>query len=118
MAKPSGLELRFQPTVSSPMFTVAQQTSSMIVGCGVWEAGVALIFWLAKNPRYITNKRVLELGAGCGQTAIAAGVLGAKSVVVTDLDEVSRAMLSATRPLRRRLRCSACHGTTKPTSRL
>ena len=88
MAKPGGAELLFQPTVSSPIVSIAQRSSSGIVGCGVWEAGVALIFYLAKNQKYVANKAVLELGAGCGQTGIAAAVLGAKSVVLTDQKEV------------------------------
>lgn len=88
MAKPPGAEIAFQPSVSCPWLSVAQSTSSRVVGQGVWEAGVALIFWLAKNSRFIAKKRVLELGAGCGQTGVAAAALGASLVVVTDLDEV------------------------------
>ena len=41
--------------------------------------------YLEKQPNLISSKRVLELGAGIGLVGIAAGVLGAKEVLLTDL---------------------------------
>jgi predicted nicotinamide N-methyase len=89
MAKPVGTELEFNVAPGLAPIRVSQRTDSMVVGQGVWNAGVALPFWLAKNANLIKGKRVLELGAGCGQAGIAAALLGATEVLVTDLAEVT-----------------------------
>jgi predicted nicotinamide N-methyase len=88
MAKPVGSELEFNVAPGLPPIRVSQNIDSMVVGQGVWNAGVALPFWLAKNANLVKGKRVLELGAGCGQAAIAAAALGATEVLVTDQAEV------------------------------
>uniref|UniRef100_A0A7S1W2J0 Calmodulin-lysine N-methyltransferase n=1 Tax=Neobodo designis TaxID=312471 RepID=A0A7S1W2J0_NEODS len=88
MAKPVGSELEFNVAPGLPPIRVSQRIDSMVVGQGVWNAGVALPFWLAKNANLIRGKRVLELGAGCGQAGIAAAALGASEVLVTDQAEV------------------------------
>lgn len=88
MAKPEGTQLRFSPRLGCPDFTVMQAPTSMVIGRGVWEAGVALVFWLAKNAAIVENKTVVEIGSGVGQTGIAAGILGAKQVILTDMKEV------------------------------
>jgi predicted nicotinamide N-methyase len=54
----------------------------------VWDGATLLARFLERNVvarTWIRNRRVLELGAGCGLAGIAAGVLGATSVVLTDL---------------------------------
>jgi predicted nicotinamide N-methyase len=88
MAKPSGAVLRFDPIVGGAGFEIAQRLDSGVTGCGVWGAGVVLPFWLARNAHVVRGKHVIELGAGCGQAGIAAAILGARSVVLTDQPEV------------------------------
>ncbi|KAL7515462.1 hypothetical protein ACHAWX_000815 [Stephanocyclus meneghinianus] len=54
-------------------------------GLNVWDGAVLLARYMEKRPQIVMNKRVLELGAGCGLVGIAAAKLGAKDVVMTDL---------------------------------
>jgi predicted nicotinamide N-methyase len=54
----------------------------------VWDGATLLARFLERNVvarTLIRHSRVLELGAGCGLVGISAGVLGATSVVLTDL---------------------------------
>jgi predicted nicotinamide N-methyase len=54
----------------------------------VWDGATLLARFLERNVvarTWIRHSRVLELGAGCGLAGISAGVLGATSVVLTDL---------------------------------
>lgn len=53
-------------------------------GATVWPASMVLLKYLEKNPGLVSNKSVVDLGAGTGLTSIAAAVLGAKHVVCTD----------------------------------
>lgn len=58
-------------------------------GHRVWEAGVALAVWLALNAQTtVAGKRVLELGSGVGTAGLAASLLGATSVTLTDVGKV------------------------------
>lgn len=53
----------------------------------VWDAGLVLTQYLAARPHVIAPpKACIELGAGTGAAGIAAALLGARSVVVTDLE--------------------------------
>lgn len=53
----------------------------------VWDAGLVLTQYLASRPHVIAPpKTCIELGAGTGAAGIAAALLGARSVVVTDLE--------------------------------
>jgi predicted nicotinamide N-methyase len=58
-------------------------------GCGklghcVWPAAVALSLILVAHPELVQNKRVLELGAGCGLPSRLCQDLGAAAVLATD----------------------------------
>ena len=56
-------------------------------GVNVWDGALLLAHYLDKQlPNLVRNKRVLELGAGCGLVGMAAGVLGARQVLLTDLE--------------------------------
>eukprot|EP00930_Biecheleria_cincta_P103107 TRINITY_DN95023_c0_g1_i1.p1 TRINITY_DN95023_c0_g1~~TRINITY_DN95023_c0_g1_i1.p1 ORF type:complete len:228 (-),score=29.26 TRINITY_DN95023_c0_g1_i1:78-761(-) len=50
----------------------------------VWEAARVLVGLLAREPHWILNRRVLEVGSGCGLLGLAAGALGARQVTMTD----------------------------------
>ena len=55
-------------------------------GLTLWKAAPLLCEFLQQNASLIQNKRVLELGAGLGLCGIAAELLGASEVVMTDGD--------------------------------
>eukprot|EP01064_Diplonema_japonicum_P036550 TRINITY_DN823_c5_g1_i1.p1 TRINITY_DN823_c5_g1~~TRINITY_DN823_c5_g1_i1.p1 ORF type:complete len:216 (+),score=35.60 TRINITY_DN823_c5_g1_i1:53-700(+) len=51
----------------------------------VWDAATPFAEWLCENKKCVEGKRVVEIGAGTGLVGIAAALLGAESVVLTDL---------------------------------
>ena len=51
-----------------------------------WGSGLALARWLLQNKEVVANKRVADLGCGCGIGAIAAKMAGAAHVVACDND--------------------------------
>ncbi|XP_042325169.1 electron transfer flavoprotein beta subunit lysine methyltransferase isoform X2 [Sceloporus undulatus] len=60
----------------------------------IWRA--LLGFLLARRPRtsqVVRRKKVLDLGSGCGATAIAAMMSGASQVVANDIDPVAAAAM-------------------------
>ena len=50
----------------------------------LWQGSVALAEEVLENPSLVRGKRVLDLGTGLGLAGIAAGLAGAKEVVLTD----------------------------------
>ena len=52
-----------------------------------WGSGLALARWLLENSSVVANKRVADVGCGCGVGAIAAKLAGAAHVVACDNDE-------------------------------
>lgn len=48
---------------------------SSILGLAVWPASLLLAQYLSVHPEICRDKSVIELGAGCGVPAIAAGEL-------------------------------------------
>ncbi|XP_072527702.1 electron transfer flavoprotein beta subunit lysine methyltransferase [Salminus brasiliensis] len=54
-----------------------------------WPGGQALARYLLNNPEVSRGKRVLDLGCGCGASAIAAKLSGAAHVVANDIDPVA-----------------------------
>eukprot|EP01066_Platyproteum_vivax_P013491 Platyproteum_vivax@DN6100_c0_g1_i1.p1 len=60
-------------------------------GAIIWKAGIALSTCIldgAIDVEFWKDKRVLELGSGCGCVGLACAAVGAKSVVLTDLPPV------------------------------
>ena len=51
----------------------------------IWHAGHALALYLIEHPSIVQGKHVLELGSGCGLVGLTCAVLGAKTVILTDL---------------------------------
>ncbi|XP_070764033.1 electron transfer flavoprotein beta subunit lysine methyltransferase [Enoplosus armatus] len=54
-----------------------------------WPGGQALSRYLLDNPGVCRGKTVLDLGSGCGASAIAAKLCGAAHVVANDIDTVA-----------------------------
>lgn len=54
------------------------------VGAKVWAAALYLCNLLAENPKLVTGRDVLEVGAGCGICGILAAKLSASSVTLSD----------------------------------
>jgi protein N-lysine methyltransferase METTL21D len=66
-----------------------QEVSNAGLGTGlnVWDGSIALAKFLERySEEYVEGKDVLEVGAGTGLVGIAAALLGAKQVYVTDLE--------------------------------
>lgn len=55
-------------------------------GGEIWPAAKWLASYLVDHPELVRGQRVVELGCGCGLVGIVAAVLGAASVVLTDLE--------------------------------
>ncbi|XP_048355056.1 electron transfer flavoprotein beta subunit lysine methyltransferase [Sphaerodactylus townsendi] len=58
-----------------------------------WPGGQGLSRYLLDNPSVVRTKSVLDLGSGCGATAIAAVMSGATEVVANDVDPIAGAAL-------------------------
>lgn len=79
-----------------------QKTVDDLEGIGIeppywafaWAGGQALARYLCDNPPIVTQKRVYDLGAGSGLTAIAAANSGAFSVTAVDIDPLARAAIA------------------------
>ncbi|XP_076159443.1 electron transfer flavoprotein beta subunit lysine methyltransferase isoform X1 [Alosa pseudoharengus] len=54
-----------------------------------WPGGQALSRYLLDNPEVSRGKKVLDLGSGCGASAIAAKMCSAAHVVANDIDTVA-----------------------------
>jgi len=59
-----------------------------------WAGGQALARYLLDNAELVAGKRVLDLGAGSGLTAVAAMKAGAASVLAADIDPISLAAVA------------------------
>ena len=76
--------------VSLRLEAVSFTQDSTVTGTGgtFWDASYILCQYLEAHPDLVQNKLVLELGSGLGLGAMGAKLLGARSVVATDLPEV------------------------------
>ncbi|KAJ8245610.1 hypothetical protein GJAV_G00272590 [Gymnothorax javanicus] len=54
-----------------------------------WPGGQALARYLLNNPGVTANKTVLDMGSGCGASAIAARISGCARVQANDIDPVA-----------------------------
>ncbi|XP_042533580.1 electron transfer flavoprotein beta subunit lysine methyltransferase isoform X1 [Dipodomys spectabilis] len=54
-----------------------------------WPGGQALSRYLLDNPETVRGKSVLDLGCGCGATAMAAKMSGASRIVANDIDPIA-----------------------------
>ncbi|XP_067091341.1 electron transfer flavoprotein beta subunit lysine methyltransferase [Osmerus mordax] len=54
-----------------------------------WPGGQALTRYVLGNPLVSKGKKVLDLGSGCGASAIAAQLCGAAHVIANDIDPVA-----------------------------
>ena len=54
-------------------------------GLNIWDGAMLLARYIEKVPNIVKNKRVIELGSGCGVVGIAAAICGCEEMVLTDL---------------------------------
>lgn len=54
-----------------------------------WPGGQAISRYLLDNPAVCRGKAVLDLGSGCGASAIVAKMCGAKHIIANDIDTVA-----------------------------
>lgn len=54
-------------------------------GLNVWDGALLLARYIEKVPNIVKDKRVIELGSGCGVVGVAAAICGCREVVMTDL---------------------------------
>ncbi|XP_051011581.1 electron transfer flavoprotein beta subunit lysine methyltransferase [Acomys russatus] len=54
-----------------------------------WPGGQALSRYLLDNPDVVRGKSVLDIGSGCGATAIAAKMSGASKILANDIDPIA-----------------------------
>ncbi|XP_065744186.1 electron transfer flavoprotein beta subunit lysine methyltransferase [Phocoena phocoena] len=54
-----------------------------------WPGGQALSRYLLDNPDVVRGKSVLDIGSGCGATAIAAKMSGALRILANDIDPIA-----------------------------
>lgn len=71
-------------------FSVLQKQRSLGISGALWDCGIFLSHALCSPSltRLVRGRRVLELGSGTGFVGIVAAALGAKEVVLTDLEAV------------------------------
>jgi len=78
-------------------------------GLNVWDGSVLLAKYIESYPDKVRGKRVLELGAGPGFVGIAAGIVGAAEVVLTDLEYTIPLMKDNVERNVRAVQSSGCH---------
>lgn len=52
-----------------------------------WPGGQALSKYILEHPELVKGKTVLDVGSGCGASAIAAKIRGAERVIANDIDK-------------------------------
>ena len=52
-----------------------------------WPGGQAVSRFIEENPKVVRGKIILDIGSGCGASAIAAVKAGAKRSIANDIDE-------------------------------
>lgn len=71
----------------------ARQSSQADVGFLMWPSAVVLSRYLVTNPGVLSEKNVLELGAGCGLTGLVAGQIKAGQASRGNKEECSTGVL-------------------------
>jgi len=72
---------------NKPLRIQEVSNSGLGTGLNVWDGSVVLSKYLEANAeKYVIGKNILEVGAGTGLSGLAAGFLGAKRVILTDLE--------------------------------
>lgn len=59
-----------------------------------WPGGQAVARYILDNPRVVAGRRVFDIGAGCGVTALAALAAGAAHVCANDTDAAALAAVA------------------------
>ncbi|XP_076106926.1 electron transfer flavoprotein beta subunit lysine methyltransferase-like isoform X1 [Mytilus galloprovincialis] len=54
-----------------------------------WPGGQALTRFILDNQYIFADKNIVDIGSGCGASAIACKMIGARSVIANDIDKVA-----------------------------
>jgi predicted nicotinamide N-methyase len=89
LVDPSNMERAFSPEETQRLLNAPPYWSFC------WASGLVLAHWLAEQPEWVQEKRVLDFGSGSGVAAIAAAKAGAAQVVACDCDPLALAACRA-----------------------
>lgn len=71
-------------------FSLARKSSAESVSSPIgdqYHARMLITSYLLDNSKLVRGRRVLDIGCGCGASAIAAKMTGASRVIANDIDE-------------------------------
>ena len=73
--------------IGGKMLRIEEELNQSVgTGLNVWDGALLLAYYLQSNAASVVDgKTIVELGSGCGLVGIAAAVLGAREVILTDL---------------------------------
>jgi predicted nicotinamide N-methyase len=63
-----------------------------VTGLKLWEFGLEFAKWLSSKPNFFSNKRILELGAGCGTLSISLAATASEALSITMTDAAEEAL--------------------------
>lgn len=67
--------------------TINLKVDKYVANPEIMNSGIQLINFLAARPDLVKGKIVTDMGTGCGIIGLAAGLIGAESVFMPDIDE-------------------------------
>ncbi|CAE8616542.1 unnamed protein product, partial [Polarella glacialis] len=76
------------PVVGLPIL-LAECPGDLGIGGRVWDGGLVLLEYLAEHRSELLGRRCLELGSGTGLVGMGCALLGARQVLLTDLEDVT-----------------------------
>lgn len=77
-----------EPNSGRKQLVLIEEEHGKDIGARVWDVALIISKYIELNPDIVRNKRCLEIGAGTGIVGILSAVLGATSIVLTDLPRV------------------------------
>ena len=73
-------------TIGTKKLQFIEEKKRTAIGGRIWPAAELFVRFLEREAKtLVKNRRILELGSGCGFTGICCAVLGAKSVILSEM---------------------------------
>lgn len=82
---PEGISFANTTLIIKEQSNSSHNTEDGGTGLNVWDGAMLLARYIEKVPNIVKDKRVIELGSGCGVVGVAAAICGCKEIVMTDL---------------------------------